>query len=262
METCIQVPSYKLCFDIGRCPPSAARRRRVLFTHGHVDHMGGVAHHASLRELWGMSPPEYWVPDHYGDAFDALLDAWRRLSHGPLPAEVRRVTPGEEVELGGGRRVRTFRSVHRVHTLGYALFAARSKLKPELVGLPGPEIAARRAAGEAVTTTREECEVVFCGDTTIDVVDREPLVRTARVLVLECTFVDGDVSRARRTGHVHLDQIVERAELFENEAILLTHFSVRYHPRAIQRMLDRKLPAHLRERVTALLPGPPYRDAS
>ena len=49
-------------------------------------------------------------------------------------------------------------------------------------------------------------------------------------MILECTFLDDRVSVAecRAKGHVHLDEIVERADLFENEAILLTHFSARY----------------------------------
>ena len=76
-------------------------------------------------------------------------------------------------------------------------------------------------------------------------------------MILECTFLDDRVSVAecRAKGHVHLDEIVERADLFENEAILLTHFSARYSSTEIVALLDAKLPPALRERVTPLLPG-------
>jgi ribonuclease Z len=68
------------------------------------------------------------------------------------------------------------------------------------------------------------------------------------------------VEKARSKGHVHLDEIAERADLFENEALLFTHFSSRYQPYQIERALDRRLPPHLRERVHALLPpvGPGF----
>ncbi len=260
LETCIQVPSWDLCFDIGRCPPTAVKRKRVLFTHGHIDHMGGVAHHASLRDMWGMAPPEYWVPEHYSEAFGDLLSAWRRLDHSDLPCRVRTVAAGDEIVLSDKRRVSVFQSIHRVNTVGYALIRRSHKLLPELVGLPGPEIARRRQAGEAITSASEAVEVVFCGDTTIDVVDREPLVRQAKVLVLECTFLDDrvDLARVRRTGHIHLGQIAERADLFDNEAILLTHFSARYSNAQIAELVHSRLPAGLRERVTALPLAPPW----
>jgi ribonuclease Z len=99
-------------------------------------------------------------------------------------------------------------------------------------------------------------EVAFCGDTLADVIDREPLVREAKLLVLECTFAgeDVDVAAARRKGHVHLDEIAARADLFRNEAILLTHFSARHSAAEIVRRLDERLPPDLRRRVTPLLP--------
>ncbi|MFT5080828.1 MAG: hypothetical protein ACI84E_001486, partial [Planctomycetota bacterium] len=44
-----------------------------------------------------------------------------------------------------------------------------------------------------------------------------------------------------------------RADLFENEAILMTHFSPRYNRARILEVLDERLPPGLRERVTPLL---------
>lgn len=254
IETCIEVPDWKLCFDIGRCPASAVRRSRVCFTHPHVDHMGGVAHHASQRELYGMSPPTYLVPSTARAGFEELLAVWRRLDGSDLPALVVPVEPGQALDLGKGRRIHVFRSYHRVPTVGYALERTHERLRPELAGLSGPEIGARRARGERLTETRTEIELAFCGDTLAEVIDREPLVRTAKVLVLECTFVDpGSIERARRTGHVHLQDIADRAELFENEHLLLTHFSTRYGRSEILRRLDEVLPVDLRARVVPLL---------
>jgi ribonuclease Z len=138
------------------------------------------------------------------------------------------------------------------------LWSKRRKLKAQYVGLPSNEIARLRGEiGDELTDLVEVPELAFTGDTLIDVVDREEVVRKARVLVIEVTFVDERVSVAecRAKGHVHLFEVVERAELFENEALLFTHFSARYSDGEIVAALDRHLPPKLRERVTPLLAG-------
>ena len=48
---------------------------------------------------------------------------------------------------------------------------------------------------------------------------------------------------------MHLDDFLERADRFKNELIIFAHFSTRYHPNEVRRLLDAKLPAGLRERV-------------
>ncbi len=256
VQTCIEVPSWKLAFDIGKCPSGAAAIPRILFTHGHVDHMGGVIHHVATRSMVGMSPPEYVVPAEYYEGFLRLLDCWRELDQSELPCTVRSVSPGDQFSVGKGKNIRVFRSVHRAPTVGYALMRKTRRLRPDLVGLGTEEIGERARAGEAVNVFGEFPEVVFCGDTTIDVVEREELVRTAKLLILEATFLDDQVpqDRAQITGHVHLDDLIERADLFENEGILLTHFSARYGAVQVREILADRLPESLRGRVTALLP--------
>ncbi len=256
LETCIELPSLGLAFDIGRCPMSAVRRDTLLFTHAHMDHMGGIAYHAATRDLLHMAPPTYIVPrENHADVL-ALLDVWRRLDHSTLPCTVIPCAPGERVPLSGGRAAVAFRSPHRVPCQGYGLVARRKKLLPAFAALAGPELQRRRLAGEVVQEEYDVVEVAFTGDSLIEVVDREPMVRQARLLVMEVTFLDErvPVAAARSKGHIHLDEVIERAALFENEALLFTHFSARYSAADILRILDARLPPGLRERVTPLLP--------
>ena len=141
---------------------------------------------------------------------------------------------------------------------GYLISERRQKLKSEHRALSGPEIAQRRAAGDtSLFELQETALLAFCGDTRIDVLEREEVLQRVKVLVLECSFVDQRVSvaEARAMGHVHLDEIAERAELFGNEAVLLTHFSERYTSAEIVAALDAKLPPALRAKVTPLLAG-------
>jgi ribonuclease Z len=221
-----------------------------------MDHMGGIAYHAAMRELKNMRAPTYVVPHEYVAGLKALFEAWAQLdySHGH---ELIALGPGEEWSPRPGWFARPFRSTHVAPTQGYGLWRRKEKLLPHLRGLPSEEVGRRRLAGERVTAVTDTPEIAFCGDTTIDVVEREEVVRTARVLILETTFLDDRVSveLARSKGHVHLDEVVERAALFRNEALVLTHFSSRYTASEITALLDAKLPPDLRARVTPLLRG-------
>lgn len=257
VETCIDFPELKLCFDLGRCPDEAVLRPTVLFTHAHMDHMGGVAWHASTRELRNMPPPNYIVPRENAEDFVALFETWRRLDRGSMRHTVTPLGLGEELELPCQLFARPFRSPHRVPCQGYGLWRRQRKLKLGYLGRSSHELRELgERHGDELYDWTEIPEVVFTGDTLADVIDREEVVRKARLLVIEVTFVDERVSveKARSKGHVHLDEIAERADLFENEALLFTHFSSRYQPHQIERALDRSLPRHLRERVHALLP--------
>lgn len=254
IETCIEVPSFKLAFDIGRCPPSALLRPTILVTHAHIDHLGGIAFHAATRALRGMPPPTYVVPPHAVEALAELFHAWRRLDGSDLPHELVAIGPGEEHLLAPGRFARPFRSIHRATCQGYAIWSRRRKLKPELADRGSDELRDMRSRGVEITNDHEVPELAFVGDTRIEVVEREAVVREARRLILETTFVDDRVSveDCRARGHIHLDEVIERAHLFQNEAILLTHFSARYKPAEIHAALER-LPDELRGRVQALV---------
>ncbi len=256
LETCIQIPGWDLAFDIGRCPASVVSRSHVLFTHAHMDHMGGVAFHAATRSMRNMAPPTYLVPRENVEAFGQLFEAWRKLDRSRMPHTVVPIGPGETFSLPCGHEVRPFRSLHRVPCQGYGVWSIRKRLREEFRGLPGPEIARlRKEENVEVSESFEAPEFVFTGDSKIEVLDRESVVGQARVLVMEVTFVDDrvTVAQCRSKGHIHLDEIVERADQFQNQAILFTHFSARYSRRDILKNLDKKLPPDLRERVTPLL---------
>ena len=254
--TCLALPAWRLCFDIGRCTPRiAARCRTILVTHGHVDHRGSLAHHVSLRAMQRMPPTRLIVEATEVPRVEALLEAWRDLARSELPCEVVGVVPGETVSVGKGLTAQAFRASHRVPTLGYGLWQTRSQLRPDFVGRPGPELAAMRAAGEVLTIERRVLRVAFTGDTRAVVLAREPWLREAELLVIECTFLDEDGARERadRTGHVSLLDLVDHAQHLGDGQVLLTHFSTRYSAARVREALDRCLPAPLRARVTPLV---------
>ena len=81
--------------------------------------------------------------------------------------------------------------------------------------------------------------------------DASPEAYRAEVLIMEMTFVaPGErPERIHKYGHTHLDDFLARADRFENEVIIASHFSTRMHPEQIQRIIEKRLPASLRGRL-------------
>ena len=55
--------------------------------------------------------------------------------------------------------------------------------------------------------------------------------------------------KIHKFGHMHLDDVVERAARFQNQLIIGSHFSTRYHTRQIQHHVEKALPDMLGGRL-------------
>ncbi|HLL21576.1 MAG TPA: MBL fold metallo-hydrolase [Kofleriaceae bacterium] len=256
--TSIAVPELGLLFDAGASPRSLASTDTILLSHGHVDHVGALPALLGIRALHGKSkPPRVVMPAEIVDDLRAGLAALSKLQRWPLDIEAIGMAPGDEIALRGDLLVRAVRTFHPVPSLGYVIVRRVAKLKPELVGMTGPEIAARRRAGEEVNAYEERSEVAYATDTLVSALDHAPELYKARVLILEATFLDArkTIDGARAGCHIHLDELIERAHLFENEHVVLMHFSQLYRPDEIPAILDARLPHGLRKRVIAFAPS-------
>lgn len=255
VETCFQLPDFDVCLDIGRCPPGAELRSTLLLTHAHIDHAAGLPYYVSMRALMSMRPPRVFCPKAAHPRLGQILELWTSLQADADRCDLIPVEAGDRIDLGKGSFATVYRSPHRIATVGYTLHSSKKKLRPELVDLSREEIAQRARAGEEVNHTVTRAEISFPGDTLIDVVEEEPSVTKSRVLILECTFFAPkvDVKKARKAGHVHFDEVLERADLFENEVILLSHFSRRHSRTEIEEAVRRRAPKQLASRIRLLL---------
>jgi ribonuclease Z len=175
----------------------------------------------------------------------------QRLDRGRMICSLNGLRPGDEIELSRENVITTFATTHTIPSLGFVVWDRRFKLKEEYLGLPGDRIRDLRLSGEQVTREVRTPLVAYTGDTSPAGLDGYPPVFEAKVLITELSFIRPSHRREKihKFGHMHLDDLVERADRFHNELIICCHFSTRYHPQEVERIIDSKLPGILRERV-------------
>ena len=246
-----RIPELKLGFDLGGSPWSFMGTNTFFISHGHLDHMAALPVFVARRRMMKMEPPTIYVPAEIHDQVWKMLNAWRQLDRGRMICNLVPASPGDEFELSRERVVTVFDTVHTVPSVGYVVWDRRRKLKDELVGTDEDEIRRRRLGGEEVTREVRVPLVCYCGDTAPGGLDNYEPVYQSRVLITEMTFYRPDHRKEKihKFGHTHLDDIIERAERFENELIILAHFSTRYQENQVRREVQKRLPEILRERV-------------
>lgn len=255
--TTLQVPELDVVLDAGVALRSFATTNRLFLSHGHLDHVSGLAGLLNIRGLLGMSPLKLHLPAEIEDDLRALLRAHTALARVELAAELVPMRPGDERSLGRGLFVRALRTHHPVPSLGYQFLRRVNKLRPEHQGRPAAEVARLRKEGaDDVFEAHERLELAYVTDTLSRVLETSPSLLTSRVLVLECTFVDPrhSVESARRKAHLHLDELAALAPRFENEVLALMHFSQASSPDAVREAVQTRLPPGLRERVVVFAP--------
>ncbi|XP_010428461.1 PREDICTED: nuclear ribonuclease Z-like [Camelina sativa] len=257
-ETCIIFPSLRIAFDIGRCPHRAISQDFLFISHSHMDHIGGLPMYVATRGLYKMKPPTIIVPKSIKETVESLFEVHRKLDSSELQHNLVGLDIGEEFIIRKDLKVKAFKTYHVIQSQGYVVYSTKYKLKQEYIGLSGNEIKNLKASGVEITNSITTPEVAFTGDTTSDFVvdENNDDVLKAKVLVMESTFLDDSVSveHARDYGHIHLSEIVNHAEKFENKAILLIHFSARYTVKEIEDAIS-ALPPPLEGRVFALTRG-------
>jgi len=257
-ETWFRVRELNAAFDIGRCPDQLIAIPQIFVTHAHLDHAVGIPFYAGQRQLHRMTGGRVYVPADAAEGMREILAIYERITGASFAeVEVIGLAAGDVVRLGRTHEVRVHRATHRVAANAYEVIELRHRLRDEFAGREEREITELRKNGVSVTEEFRRSMLFYTGDTDRGILEQNEELYKAEVLMIECSFIiDGHEERAAKYRHIHFDDIAAFAERFENETIVLTHFSRRYSRSEIRDEIRRRCPAVLRDRIRLALPEP------
>ncbi len=257
-ETVIILPEMNVAFDVGRAPRELINIDYVCLTHGHMDHSAGLAYYFSQRNFQGLPPGCVLAHHRLVPAIQDLMQVYGRIEGHVTPAQVIGVDEDEDVAIRRDLLVRPFRVRHSGSALGFSVIEVRKKLRPELAELSGQQIAELKRSGQEVEYRLEIPRVAFCGDSAPGDYLDHPHVRDAEVVIIECTFFEGDhIDRAYLGQHTHVNDLPGVLARLNSKYVVISHITRRTGiAEAKRRLLQVLKPADI-QRVVVLMDRPP-----
>lgn len=258
-STWVYVDNFGLLFDAGDGVSASLGQRvrrvkHVFITHSDRDHVCGLLQLHQLAAQNGT--PSIYYPRDSG-SLPALRDFMERFDPQSGPATWIGLHHREIVPVGKTHYVLGCKSEHiveegKVKALDYTLCLQRRTLRPELEGMEGKDLGKlRKSMGEdAVTEVKIDRLLGFSGDAPR--LDPEHW-KGVKVLIHEATFLQPDTGRGR---HSNLVEVLRAAAQLDLEALILTHFSVRYtHDEILTAIKKLAAENDLKFPVYAIMPG-------
>lgn len=256
----IQHEEYRFLVDCGegtqrqilRAGTGFKRLNQIFLTHGHLDHILGLAGLVSTFMRWEvMDEVEIYGTQHTLDrVYDLIFGVVLRGYTGPAPVILHEVSPGTFFETDRFS-VTAFKVNHRgSDSLGYRFeeYSRRPFLpeKAEALNIPpgpwrrdlvdgnpvtlpdGRKIKPDQVLGEA----RKGTSLVVVGDVgrTDNLLSH---IRDADAMVIEATYTEEEADLAERFGHLTATKSAQLAKEANIRDLYLTHLSRRYRERDV-----------------------------
>ncbi len=226
----VMIPELDICFDIGLCPRAALPSKFVAVTHGHMDHIGGLAYFCSQRRFQGMGTAKIICDSRIAPSVQRMMAGYVDLEQQRTPYELMPLEPEQQMEIKPSIFLRTFAVEHTSPSLGYVVVERRSKLKPEFTDFPQEKLRELKERNIEITRTLEIPLVAYIGDTSPGAHLVRNDVRKAQIIITECTFFEPEHAERAKVGmHLHVNDIAEWLRVAECKHMVLTHISRRTH---------------------------------
>ncbi|MDQ7013847.1 MAG: MBL fold metallo-hydrolase [Planctomycetota bacterium] len=228
--TCIQIPELDLCFDMGSCPRAALASNFVALSHGHMDHVGGLAYYCSQRRFQGMGDGTIVCDARIESDVRTMLEGFQALERQVTPFNLVPLQEDEVFKLKNNVSLKGFHTEHTAPSMGYSIIEHRTKLKPEYTDFPQEKLRELKNRGEEITRNLEVPLISYLGDTAAGSHLLRDDVLKSKIIITECTFFDpGHRGRANIGKHLHAADIAEWLRVAECDAMVLVHVSRRTH---------------------------------
>jgi len=211
-----------------------------------MDHIGGLAYWCSQRNFQGMGPGTIVCDKRIENDIRGMMDGFVQLERQKTPYELITVEPGDEIEIKNNVALRCYHTEHTCPSMGYAIVEKRTKLKPELSGLPQDKLRELKERGEDIVNHLEVPLLAYLGDTLPGPHLLANDVRKAKVIITECTFFEPEHKERAKVGmHLHVDDLAEWRRVAECEDMVVTHVSRRTHVQYARNRLNECLGENL-----------------
>ena len=148
-----------------RLKAAGGQVRHILLTHGHMDHIGGLAYWCSQRRFQGMGAGTIVCDTRIEEAVHRMMAGFVDLEQQRTNYEVITLGNDEQVEIKNNIFLRAFHTEHTCPSIGYTIIEKRSKLRDEFLGLPQEKLRELKERGVEITRTLEIPLIAYIGDT-------------------------------------------------------------------------------------------------
>jgi ribonuclease Z len=252
--TSINIPEMDVCFDMGMAPRSALAAKFCALSHGHMDHVGGLAYWCSQRNFQGMGPGTIVCDARIESDVRGMMDGFQSLERQKTPYNLIPLEHEQEIQIKNNIMLRAFHTEHTAPSSGYVIIEKRTKLKEHLVGLPQEKLRDMKQKGEDIVNHLEVPLLAYTGDTLPGAHLLRDDVRKAQIIISECTFFEPDHKERAKVGmHMHVDDLVEWLKLTECEHMIVVHLSRRTHLGHARKQLVQQAGRELASKVHFLM---------
>lgn len=228
-KTGITVPELDISFEMGGEPTEEAlQTKTVCITSGLMEHTGCLHLHAYRRFAMGIRDlPTYIMPTLSLAPWVNMFEQTKKVHTGGAGLSTAYFHARSIGEHGTfyrrekGYVIRGFKTNGTKESIGYLLNQTKI-VENKIVETP---------------------LLAYTGYGTIGCLMDKPMVLRAKVLILDCTYLDSRMPRsaARRDGRGHLADIIDYQKQFvNNEYIVLSHISPIYELTEIQGILEKQ----------------------
>ena len=283
--TSILIDEFNVVFDMGYQHFKSHSYDNKLISHGHCDHIGALhTDHCTRKLLNNNKNKLYIMPDQCITPYKMIISCFSILNKGIEKYDIKPInnlflTDIISAEncidnyynlIGSANKkseyfVKTILMDHNISNYGYIIYRKSHKLKEEYAILDKKDlIKLKNNLLQYIPTNINKKDYIisiltyeqytplvgYTGDTSINGVITNTELLNVPLLIMECTgFSISDKKIIECNKHIHFDDIVKNNNLFNNNKILLFHFSQQYNTLDDIKEYITNIPTNLNEKL-------------
>jgi len=251
LKTSILIKELNVVFDMGYVNEQAFSFDNKLISHGHADHIGSLHFDYNARKLYNIKKNRLLImPDQCIKPFLIISSSFSHMNCGKCNDDINifdsiidgRIISSESIiddyynlisrsDIESIYWTKSIKMDHKILSFAYIIYRKSRRLKTEYAQIMNDKKAIIELKKQNIDITIEFMQpiVAYTGDTSIESVITNDELLNVPLLIMECTgFGVDDITDCQCGKHIHINDINKYADKFQNEKIILFHFSQKY----------------------------------